>query len=162
MERLVTLVARVTEPPRGFLMARWYYCGSTVIVVEHDEAMMRQADWLVDIGPGAGEHGGRVISNGSFGDLLAAKESITGAYLRGDRAIGVPTTRRNCPGASRPLTLAMPKSSSLGTPSGVTSILPGFRSRWTIPCSCAASRASAICLAMGRASGSAMGPRAMI
>ncbi len=68
--------------------------GNTVLVVEHDEETIRTADWVVDIGPGAGEHGGRLISNGTFKDLLAAKDSITGAYLRGDRAVAVPQTRR--------------------------------------------------------------------
>jgi len=68
--------------------------GNTVLVVEHDEETIRTADWVVDIGPGAGELGGRLISNGSFKDLLAAKDSVTGAYLRGDRAVAVPKTRR--------------------------------------------------------------------
>jgi excinuclease ABC subunit A len=68
--------------------------GNTVLVVEHDEETIRTADWVVDIGPGAGELGGRLISNGTFKDLLAAKDSITGAYLRGDRAVAVPKTRR--------------------------------------------------------------------
>jgi len=68
--------------------------GNTVLVVEHDEETIRTADWVVDIGPGAGEMGGRLISNGSFMDLLAAKDSVTGAYLRGDRAVAVPKTRR--------------------------------------------------------------------
>ena len=68
--------------------------GNTVLVVEHDEETIRTADWVVDIGPGAGEMGGRLISNGSFKDLLAAKNSVTGAYLRGDRTVAVPTTRR--------------------------------------------------------------------
>ncbi|MEI6155846.1 MAG: excinuclease ABC subunit UvrA [bacterium] len=68
--------------------------GNTVLVVEHDEETIRTADWVVDIGPGAGELGGRLISNGTFKELLAAKDSITGAYLRGDRAVAVPKTRR--------------------------------------------------------------------
>jgi excinuclease ABC subunit A len=68
--------------------------GNTVLVVEHDEETIRTADWVVDIGPGAGEMGGRLVSNGSFKDLLAAKDSVTGAYLRGDRAVAVPKTRR--------------------------------------------------------------------
>ena len=68
--------------------------GNTVLVVEHDEETIRTADWVVDIGPGAGEMGGRLISNGSFKDLLAAKDSVTGAYLRGDRSVAVPKTRR--------------------------------------------------------------------
>jgi excinuclease ABC subunit A len=68
--------------------------GNTVLVVEHDEETIRTADWVVDIGPGAGEMGGRLISNGTFKDLLTAKDSVTGAYLRGDRAVAVPKTRR--------------------------------------------------------------------
>ena len=68
--------------------------GNTVLVVEHDEETIRTADWVIDIGPGAGEMGGRLISNGSFKDLLAAKDSVTGAYLRGDRSVAVPKTRR--------------------------------------------------------------------
>ena len=68
--------------------------GNTVLVVEHDEETIRTADWVVDIGPGAGELGGRLVSNGSFSDLLAAKDSVTGAYLRGDRAVQIPKTRR--------------------------------------------------------------------
>ena len=68
--------------------------GNTVLVVEHDEETIRTADWVIDIGPGAGEMGGRLISNGLFEDLLASKDSVTGAYLRGDRAIAIPTTRR--------------------------------------------------------------------
>jgi len=68
--------------------------GNTVLVVEHDEETIRTADWVVDIGPGAGELGGRLILNGTFKELLAAKDSITGAYLRGDRAVAVPKTRR--------------------------------------------------------------------
>jgi excinuclease ABC subunit A len=68
--------------------------GNTVLVVEHDEETIRTADWVVDIGPGAGEMGGRLISNGTFKDLLTTKDSVTGAYLRGDRAVAVPKTRR--------------------------------------------------------------------
>ena len=68
--------------------------GNTLIVVEHDEETIRTADWVVDIGPGAGEHGGRVVVSGSYEDLIASKESITGAYLSGRRAIEIPQTRR--------------------------------------------------------------------
>ena len=68
--------------------------GNTLIVVEHDEETIRTADWVVDIGPGAGEHGGRVVVSGSYEDLIASEESITGAYLSGRKSIEIPTTRR--------------------------------------------------------------------
>ncbi len=68
--------------------------GNTVIVVEHDEETIRVADHVVDIGPGAGEHGGRVVVSGSVKDLLACEESLTGQYLKGKRAIPVPKMRR--------------------------------------------------------------------
>jgi len=68
--------------------------GNTLIVVEHDEDTIRTADWIVDIGPGAGEHGGKVVSSGSYEDLVAAKESITGAYLAGRMKIEMPEVRR--------------------------------------------------------------------
>ena len=68
--------------------------GNTLIVVEHDEDTIRTADWIVDIGPLAGEHGGRVVSSGPLSALLKSKESLTGAYLSGRRSIPVPATRR--------------------------------------------------------------------
>jgi excinuclease ABC subunit A len=68
--------------------------GNTLIVVEHDEETIRTADWVVDIGPGAGEHGGKVVVSGSYEDLIASQESITGAYLSGRRAIEIPKSRR--------------------------------------------------------------------
>ncbi|MCB0873086.1 MAG: excinuclease ABC subunit UvrA [Actinobacteria bacterium] len=68
--------------------------GNTVIVVEHDEDMMRSADHLVDMGPGAGEHGGRVVAQGTPAEVQASEESVTGAYLSGARAIPVPERRR--------------------------------------------------------------------
>ncbi len=68
--------------------------GNTLIVVEHDEETIRTADWVVDIGPGAGEHGGKVVVSGSYEDLIASKESITGAYLSGRKSIEIPETRR--------------------------------------------------------------------
>ena len=68
--------------------------GNTLIVVEHDEETIRTADWIVDIGPGAGEHGGKVVVSGSYEDLIASKESITGAYLSGRKSIAIPNTRR--------------------------------------------------------------------
>ncbi len=68
--------------------------GNTLIVVEHDEDTMREADYLVDIGPGAGNHGGEVVCAGTPAEVIACPDSITGAYLRGDRAIPVPPQRR--------------------------------------------------------------------
>ena len=68
--------------------------GNTLIVVEHDEDTIRTADWVVDIGPGAGEHGGHVVHSGSREGLLANKESLTGAYLSGRRSIPTPDIRR--------------------------------------------------------------------
>jgi excinuclease ABC subunit A len=68
--------------------------GNTLIVVEHDEDTIKQADWIVDIGPGAGEHGGEVVVSGTYADLLASERSITGQYLSGRRQISIPTIRR--------------------------------------------------------------------
>ncbi len=68
--------------------------GNTLIVVEHDEETIRTADWVVDIGPGAGEHGGKVVVSGSYDDLIASEESITGAYLSGRKSIAIPEKRR--------------------------------------------------------------------
>ncbi len=68
--------------------------GNTLIVVEHDEDTIRMADWIVDIGPGAGEHGGRVVHSGDLAGLLASNESVTGAYLSGRRQIPMPADRR--------------------------------------------------------------------
>ena len=68
--------------------------GNTLIVVEHDEDTIRAADWIVDIGPGAGEHGGRVIHSGTLESLLTNEESLTGAYVSGRSRIDVPARRR--------------------------------------------------------------------
>ena len=68
--------------------------GNTLIVVEHDEDTIRIADWIVDIGPGAGEHGGKVVSSGDYEALISAPESITGDYLAGRRVIPIPSERR--------------------------------------------------------------------
>jgi len=68
--------------------------GNTLIVVEHDEDTIRIADWIVDIGPGAGEHGGKVVSSGDYKALISAPESITGDYLSGRRSIPIPAERR--------------------------------------------------------------------
>jgi excinuclease ABC subunit A len=69
--------------------------GNTLIVVEHDEDTMRAADFIVDVGPGAGSHGGRIVAAGSLEDILACEESITGQYLSGFKKIPVPSRRRS-------------------------------------------------------------------
>ncbi len=67
--------------------------GNSVLVVEHDEQMMRTADWLVDMGPGAGEHGGEVVAEGTAAQVMKAKHSVTGKFLSGERQIAVPPRR---------------------------------------------------------------------
>ena len=74
--------------------------GNTVLVVEHDEETIRTADWVVDIGPGAGEHGGEIIASGPLDVILAEPRSLTGAYLRGEQMVAVPATRRHGNGRS--------------------------------------------------------------
>ncbi|MDQ8159269.1 MAG: excinuclease ABC subunit UvrA [Gemmatimonadota bacterium] len=78
--------------------------GNTVIVVEHDEETIRDADYLIDLGPGAGKHGGEVIAEGSVQDVINTPASVTGQYLRGTRSIAVPAQRR-APNAARTLTV---------------------------------------------------------
>ena len=68
--------------------------GNTLIVVEHDEDTMRAADYIVDIGPGAGEHGGEVVAAGTAEEIMACENSMTGAYLSGRLKIPVPKERR--------------------------------------------------------------------
>ncbi|MFC1930927.1 excinuclease ABC subunit UvrA [Chloroflexota bacterium] len=68
--------------------------GNTILVVEHDEAMMRAADHIIDMGPGAGEHGGWIVTTGTLPDIMAHKESITGQYLSGTKRISLPVERR--------------------------------------------------------------------
>ena len=68
--------------------------GNTVLIVEHDEAMMRSADFLVDMGPGAGEHGGNIVAKGTIADIEESPQSITGAYLSKRKVIPVPRNRR--------------------------------------------------------------------
>lgn len=68
--------------------------GNTLIVVEHDEDTIQEADWIVDIGPGAGEHGGQVVHSGSYKELLENTESLTGDYLSGRKKIEIPKKRR--------------------------------------------------------------------
>ena len=77
--------------------------GNTLIVVEHDEDTMRAADWIVDIGPGAGMHGGELVCSGTFDDICACERSVTGQYLSGKRRIPVPEKRR--PGSGKLLTV---------------------------------------------------------
>jgi excinuclease ABC subunit A len=77
--------------------------GNTVIVVEHDEETMRSADWILDLGPGAGEHGGEVVCSAPLEQFLACDESLTAAYLRGEQSIPVPEERR--PGSGKFLTI---------------------------------------------------------
>jgi len=68
--------------------------GNTLVIVEHDEETIRAADWVIDLGPGAGVHGGQIIAQGTVKDLLKEPKSLTGAYLRGERGIPVPAERR--------------------------------------------------------------------
>ena len=68
--------------------------GNTLIVVEHDEDTMATADWIIDMGPGAGTHGGQVVAEGRWDDICAVPESITGQYLKGEKVIRVPRKRR--------------------------------------------------------------------
>lgn len=68
--------------------------GNTLIIVEHDEDTMRMADYIVDIGPGAGIHGGHVVAEGTIDDIIKVEDSITGQYLSGKKKIKVPSTRR--------------------------------------------------------------------
>ncbi len=73
--------------------------GNTVIVVEHDEQMMREADWLVDMGPGAGEHGGHVVAEGTAAKIERNRKSITGQFLSGERTIAIPERREEDTGS---------------------------------------------------------------
>jgi excinuclease ABC subunit A len=73
--------------------------GNTILVVEHDEAMMRAADYIIDMGPGAGEHGGWIVATGTLSDIMNTKGSITGQYLSGAKQIPLPPKRRPGSGA---------------------------------------------------------------
>lgn len=75
-------------------MAKLRDIGNTVLVVEHDEDTMRAADWIIDMGPGAGRHGGQIIAEGTVSDLMMHEQSLTGAYLSGRKQIAVPAERR--------------------------------------------------------------------
>ncbi|MGH2550727.1 MAG: excinuclease ABC subunit UvrA, partial [Thermomicrobiales bacterium] len=74
--------------------------GNTLIIVEHDEDMMRWADWIIDVGPGAGEHGGHIVAEGTMDEIMRIPESITGQFLSGMRSIETPHTRRKGNGKS--------------------------------------------------------------
>jgi excinuclease ABC subunit A len=93
--------------------------GNTVIVVEHDEDAIRHADHIVDLGPGAGVHGGHIVAQGTLADILAAPESLTGQYLLGTRRIEVPAKRRK--GNSHKLTVHNARANNL---KGVTASIP--------------------------------------
>ena len=85
--------------------------GNTLIVVEHDEDTMRAADYIVDVGPGAGSHGGRIVAAGTLQDILDCKDSVTGQYLSGKKKIPVPETRR--PGNGKFLTVRGARENNL-------------------------------------------------
>ncbi|MFC2015180.1 excinuclease ABC subunit UvrA [Chloroflexota bacterium] len=69
--------------------------GNTILIVEHDEALMRSSDHIIDIGPGAGEHGGEIVATGTINDIMKSKDSITGQYLSNAKQIPIPQQRRN-------------------------------------------------------------------
>jgi excinuclease ABC subunit A len=85
--------------------------GNTVLVVEHDEDTIRSADWIVDLGPGAGEHGGRLVAEGTVEDILRSPESLTGAYLSGRMQVPMPEKRRT--GNGRHLTVVGARANNL-------------------------------------------------
>ena len=93
--------------------------GNTVIVVEHDEDAIRTADYIVDLGPGAGVHGGEVVAKGTLPELLKAKDSLTAQYLTGERRIEVPKKRRK--GNGKKLTVHNARANNL---TGVTASIP--------------------------------------
>ena len=113
--------------------------GNTVIVVEHDEDAIRTADWVVDLGPGAGVHGGEVVAQGTLKDVLKSRQSLTAAYLTGRRAIELPASRRKGNGHKitvhgarannlRDVTASLP----LGTFTCVTGVSGSGKSSFTI------------------------------
>jgi len=86
--------------------------GNTLLVVEHDEATLRQADWLVDLGPGAGKEGGQIIVNGTFEELMGSEESLTAAYLTGREQIPIPEDRAS-PEGERWITISGARQNNL-------------------------------------------------
>ncbi|GGE06144.1 UvrABC system protein A [Polymorphobacter glacialis] len=93
--------------------------GNTVLVVEHDEDAIRTADYIVDMGPGAGVHGGEVVARGTLADILATKGSVTGDYLSGRRMVPLPAVRRK--GTGKKLTVKNARGNNL---QGVTASIP--------------------------------------
>jgi len=85
--------------------------GNTILVVEHDEAMMRAADHVIDMGPGAGEHGGWIVATGALADIIGCKQSITGQYLSGAKQIPLPPRRR--PGSGEELVIKGARENNL-------------------------------------------------
>ena len=85
--------------------------GNTILIVEHDEAMMRAADYIIDLGPGAGEHGGQIVATGTVDDIEKCKESITGQYLSGAKQIPVPERRR--PGSGEEIVIRGARQNNL-------------------------------------------------
>jgi len=85
--------------------------GNTILVVEHDEAMMRAADHIIDMGPGAGEHGGEIVVVGTLSDIMNCRESITGQYLSGQRQIPLPQKRR--PGSGEEIVIKGARENNL-------------------------------------------------
>src|SRR5206468_3483522 len=85
--------------------------GNTVVVVEHDHEAMEEADWLIDFGPGAGRHGGRVVAAGTPAQVRNTPESLTGGYLRGELRIEIPAQRRR--GDGRKLTVVGARENNL-------------------------------------------------
>lgn len=85
--------------------------GNTILVVEHDEGMMRAADHIIDMGPGAGEHGGEIVATGTITDIIKAKESITGQYLSGVKQIPLPQKRR--PGSGEEIVIEGARQNNL-------------------------------------------------
>ncbi|AUW59191.1 excinuclease ABC subunit A [Sphingobium sp. SCG-1] len=113
--------------------------GNTVIVVEHDEDAIRSADYLVDMGPGAGVHGGEIVAQGTLSEVLAHKDSVTADYLNGTRRIEVPTKRRK--GSGKKLTVHGARANNLrnvtasiplGTFTCVTGVSGSGKSSFTI------------------------------
>ncbi|MDO6413731.1 excinuclease ABC subunit UvrA [Sphingomonas sp. BIUV-7] len=113
--------------------------GNTVIVVEHDEDAIRTADYVIDMGPGAGAHGGQIIAEGSLQDILDHPDSLTGQYLSGRRMVDVPTTRRK--GSGKKLTVKGARANNLkdvtasiplGTFTCITGVSGSGKSTFTI------------------------------
>ncbi len=99
-------IHRLTET-----MKRLRDLGNTILIVEHDEAMMRAADYIIDMGPGAGEHGGQIVATGTLTDIMSCPESITGQYLSRAKQIPLPQGRR--PGSGKELIIRGARENNL-------------------------------------------------